>query len=552
MFFEIYLMESRLFLLSIIILFLGWGWYLYIGYERKRQIYNMLISKERKKFETKVGTFIDMINEMRTPLSLILLPLEKLKDEIDERENKYILEIDKNINYLLEIINQLSDFQQLDSNFFKLNLKKHNINALVNLVLEQFRETAKLKKITLCLDLPHEEIWTFFDYEKVNRILVTLLDNAMTYAQSKIDLKISSITDEVKITVTDDGQRIRDNHYDKMFQAVAQLPSSPIIPSQIPRSDLEFAIFLAEAHHGSLSYEEGSSNGTSFVLSLPLENMEKGDASEKSAIYFADIEEEVDTKAESKNKKFTVLLVEDNADLLNLTRKTLNVYYRIQTAKNGKEALEILKWQSIDIIVCEAIMPEMDGIELCRQIKFDVAYSHIPVVLLTAKTTLESRMKGLECGADACIEKPFLCKQLCKQIENLLNLRLAFHEQIMRATVDLSIPLSDLSVSQKDIDFINKINAALSCQIFEEKPSMETFANQMNMSYSNLYRKMKDLFGTSPNSYIKNFRLNKAAELIANGAQVIEAAEQTGFFSTSHFAKCFKKKFGVLPKDYKH
>ena len=154
-------------------------------------------------------------------------------------------------------------------------------------------------------------------------------------------------------------------------------------------------------------------------------------------------------------------------------------------------------------------------------------------------------------GADVYLEKPFSVKQLYKQIENLLKLRLAFHKQMTDITIGSSSSLSDFAISQKDVEFIDKINAILLEQVVNENYSIETLADQMNMSHSNLYRKMKSLFGMPPNNYVKNFRLNKAAELIANGVRIAEAAERLGFASSSHFAKCFKEKFGMLPKDYK-
>ena len=154
-------------------------------------------------------------------------------------------------------------------------------------------------------------------------------------------------------------------------------------------------------------------------------------------------------------------------------------------------------------------------------------------------------------GADVYLEKPFSVKQLYKQIENLLKLRLAFHKQMTDITIGSSSSLSDFAISQKDVEFIDKINAILLEQVVNENYSIETLADQMNMSHSNLYRKMKSLFGMPPNNYVKNFRLNKAAELIANGVRIAEAAERLGFASSSHFAKCFKEKFGMLPKDYR-
>ena len=450
------------------------------------------------------------------------------------------------------IINQLLDFQKLESSALQLNLKKCNVNALVSDIFNQFCGSAELRGLTLHLCLPHEEINMMIDSEKMSKILVNLIGNAMKYAKSRIELKVLSVDDEVRIEVTDDGPGIPEDQRDKIFQAFYQLPDDPVASSKGTGIGLAFARSLAEAHHGSLFLENSSEGGASFVLSLPLGTVETEDVSDELTETDAvDVGEEVTSVSEFANRRFTVLLVEDNLELLNLTREALSTWFRVIRAGNGKEALEILTRQSVDVIVSDVMMPEMDGLELCNHVKSDMAYSHIPVILLTAKTTLESKVEGLESGADVYLEKPFSVKQLYKQIENLLKLRLAFHKQMTDITIGSSSSLSDFAISQKDVEFIDKINAILLEQVVNENYSIETLADQMNMSHSNLYRKMKSLFGMPPNNYVKNFRLNKAAELIANGVRIAEAAERLGFASSSHFAKCFKEKFGMLPKDYR-
>ena len=478
-------------------------------------------TKEKEMYKSKINFFINLVHEIRTPLSLIRLPLEKLREEeIKGKENKYISVIEKNVDYLLGIINQLLDFQKLESSALQLNLRKCNVNALVSDIFNQFSGSAELRGLTLHLCLPREEI------------------NAMI--------------DEVRIAVTDDGPGIPEDQHDKIFQAFYQLPDDPVASSKGTGIGLAFARSLAEAHHGNLFLENNSEEGASFVLSLPLGVVETEDASDGlTETDVVGVGEEVTSVSEFGNRKFTVLLVEDNIELLNLTREALSVWFKVIRAGNGKEALEILAHQGVDVIVSDIMMPEMDGLELCNHVKSDMAYSHIPVVLLTAKTTLESKVEGLESGADVYLEKPFSIKQLHKQIENLLKLRLAFHKQMTDITIGSSSSLSDFAISQKDVEFIDKINAILLEQVVNENYSIETLADQMNMSHSNLYRKMKSLFGMPPNNYVKNFRLNKAAELIANGVRIAEAAERLGFASSSHFAKCFKEKFGMLPKDYR-
>lgn len=540
-------------LLLAVIVFLGWRWNLYVRRKYKRRMEEYQTTKEKEMYKSKINFFINLVHEIRTPLSLIRLPLEKLREEeIKGKENKYISVIEKNVDYLLGIINQLLDFQKLESSALQLNLRKCNVNALVSDIFNQFSGSAELRGLTLHLCLPREEINTMIDSEKISKILVNLMGNAMKYAKSRIELKVLSVDDEVRIVVTDDGPGIPEDQHDKIFQAFYQLPDDPVASSKGTGIGLAFARSLAEAHHGNLFLEDSSEEGASFVLSLPLGVVETEDASDGlTETDVVGVGEEVTSVSEFGNRKFTVLLVEDNIELLNLTREALSVWFKVIRAGNGKEALEILAHQGVDVIVSDIMMPEMDGLELCNHVKSDMAYSHIPVVLLTAKTTLESKVEGLESGADVYLEKPFSIKQLHKQIENLLKLRLAFHKQMTDITIGSSSSLSDFAISQKDVEFIDKINAILLEQVVNENYSIETLADQMNMSHSNLYRKMKSLFGMPPNNYVKNFRLNKAAELIANGVRIAEAAERLGFASSSHFAKCFKEKFGMLPKDYR-
>lgn len=244
------------------------------------------------------------------------------------------------------------------------------------------------------------------------------------------------------------------------------------------------------------------------------------------------------------------MLVEDNVELLNLTRDSLVAWFRVLKAPNGRAALEILEQESVDVIVSDVMMPEMNGLELCSKVKSEIDYSHIPVILLTAKTTLESKVEGLECGADVYIEKPFSIKQLHKQIENLLRLRQSFHKLMASLSGNANQASAELAMTQRDCEFVAKIQEVIVDQLADENFSIDTLAEQMNMSRSNFYRKIKALSGMSPNDYLKALRMNKAAELIQGGTRISEVAAQVGFTSSSYFAKCFKAQYGVLPKEY--
>lgn len=534
------------------IAWLAWRWNLRVKLKYKRRMEQYQVAKEQEVYKSKIGFFINLVHEIRTPLSLIRLPLEKLLEKDREgKDLKYLSVIDKNVNYLLGITNELLDFQKMESGALHLNLKDTDIKELVSDVYSQFTGPAELKGLDLRLVMPEQALKAVVDREKVSKILVNLMGNAVKYARTYIELKLVSGDGNYEIQVNDDGPGIPDEQKQKVFEAFYQLPGDKVATALGTGIGLAYAKSLAEAHQGNLYLKDNAGGGSSFILSLPVKEWETPQTTDIVEVH-TETEGISDTgSSEFSGKKFTVLLVEDNVDLLNLTREALSEWFRVLRASNGREALEVLAQESVDVIVSDVMMPEMDGMELCGKVKSDVSYSHIPVILLTAKTTLESKVEGLECGADVYIEKPFSIKQLHMQIENLLKLRLSFHK-LMTALSGSTVTVSttDLVMTQKDREFVAKMQEVIAEQLADENFSIDTISEQMNMSRSNFYRKIKALSGMSPNDYLKTLRMNKAAELIMNGARISEVAAQVGFTSSSYFAKCFKAQYGVLPKEY--
>lgn len=531
---------------------LAWRWNLQVKRKYKRRMEKYQIAKEQEVYKSKISFFINLVHEIRTPLSLIRLPLEKLLEkEREGKDAKYLSVIDKNVNYLLGITNELLDFQKMESGSLNLNLKNCDIKELVSDVYNQFTSPAELKEIKLVLTLPDHDLKSMVDRDKLSKILVNLMGNAIKYTRTRIELKLISEDAGYEIQVIDDGPGVPDGQKQKIFEAFYQLPDDKVAATVGTGIGLAYAKSLAEAHQGGLRLEDNAMGGSSFILSLPMKEWEI----EKVAdIVEIRSEEAASSNSESsthQGKKFTVLLVEDNIELLNLTRESLVEWYRVLRAFNGREALEILSHESVDVIVSDVMMPEMDGLELCSKVKSEIDYSHIPVILLTAKTTLESKVEGLECGADVYLEKPFSVKQLHMQIENLLKLRQSFHKlMVSLAGKTVAVSTTEFAVSQKDCEFITKIQGVIAEQLADENFSIDILSEQMHMSRSNFYRKIKALSGMSPNDYLKTLRMNKAAELIMSGTRISEVAAQVGFTSSSYFAKCFKSQYGVLPKEY--
>ena len=237
-----------------------------------------------------------------------------------------------------------------------------------------------------------------------------------------------------------------------------------------------------------------------------------------------------------------------------MTTEALRQHFRILKARDGQEALDLLPYNDVDIIVSDVMMPRIDGIELCKRIKEDINYSHIPVILLTAKTSVEAKLQGMQSGADVYLEKPFSAKQLQLQIMSLLRMRQQFHERMKRIDgtqneQSASSP-SDLGLTQQDLLFMQRLQQMVADNMRDEEFSIDMLAEQMNMSRSSFYRKIKALTDLTPIEYLKTQRLEQAAVLLKKGYRITEVAERVGFSSCSYFAKCFKARFGVLPKDF--
>lgn len=512
--------------------------------------------KEKELYQSKVNFFINLVHEIRTPLSLIKLPLEELKRTFQAAtDNKYLATIDKNVNYLLGVTNELLDFQKMESGCIQLHLQACNLSELVENVYQQFSGSADLGHLTLSLHLPEgTQPEGQIDPDKISKVLVNLLSNAMKYARTRIDVSVRMTSDACLIQVDDDGRGIAEAEREKIFEAFYQVNDSHAAPGT--GIGLAYARSLAESHRGSLTVADSPQGGASFLLTLPLDRTplapEAPELLPDSNTCTA-AQEAIASSDPLLQRTYTVLLVEDHTDLLNVTSSSLKQWFKVLKAKNGKQALQLLtEGNAIDVVVSDIMMPQMNGLELCETIKGTLEWSHIPVVLLTAKILPEAKAEGFAYGADAYMEKPFTIQQLCMQIRNLLKLRVQFHQR-MQALVPQETPnLSEeaISISLKDQEFVARMQQIMEQQLSNESFSIDTLAAELHMSRSNFYRKLKALTGMSPNEYLKTCRLNKAAQLLREGARVTEVFEQTGFGSPSYFTKCFKAQFGVLPKEY--
>lgn len=549
---------------ALLLLLIGWGIFVLVRRRVRRQysrrIEEIRIQKEREVFQAKTRYFVDLVHEIRTPLMLISLPLERLTDSMHENKRlsegespKYIKSMQGNLDYLLGITSQLLDFRKAENNSeIQLNLTRSDMNEMVSAVCRRFEEPMNADGKQITLSLPEEPTPVTFDADKTERLLMNIVGNAMKYSRSRVDVKVVNHADgRVTVSVSDDGPGVPAKEREKIFDTYYQIGNDNVAASLGTGLGLAYAKLIAKAHHGNITVSDSPEGGALFTITLP-QGTEPDTA---PAPEVTGLDEPMPEVSEETAANTTILVVEDNRDLRAMMTEALGRNFRVLTASNGLEALKVLGSKDVNIIVSDVMMPKMDGIELCKRVKNDVNYSHIPFIILTAKTSTEAHEEGMQCGADVYLEKPFPIRQLIYQIANLLRTRQLFYERMRSANPMATAPASESdsavpALNRYDAEFLEKMNAIITDNISDEDFSIDALAENLNMSRSSFYRKITAVVGMPPGDYLKTFRLNYAVKLLRDGCRVTDVAANVGFASSSYFAKCFRDKFGVLPSEY--
>ncbi len=509
--------------------------------------------QEKKSFEEKIRFFVNLVHEIRTPLSLISLPLERLEQtKRSDTDRRYMEVIRRNMNYLLGITNQLLDFQKLESGTKQLCKTDTSMKEMLHDVCNYFDAYGDLEHKRVETDLPEEDVVTAIDRDCIKKILMNLMSNALKYARTRIVVSMADNGDgHVAVRVIDDGPGIPDAEKTKIFESYYQVGGDRIANMLGTGLGLAYAKTLATAHGARLSVSDAPGGGSCFELLLPIERVGNAPADDAAVAEPTVVANAAPAADDGKTRSFSVLVVEDNAELLSMVCEALHDWYRVLRAANGVEALNVLAGETVDVVVSDVMMPVMDGIELCRRVKGDMNYSHIPVILLTAKTTIEAKVEGMENGADVYMEKPFSMQQLHLQINNLLRMRQEFHKRMLELDGDVAtVQPSEYGLTRQNLQFVEGVQRILNENMGDESFSIDSMAGMMNMSRSSFYRKLKSLTGQSPVDFLKVQRIKRAAALLPEGYSVAEVSVKVGFSSASYFTKCFKQHYGMLPKDY--
>lgn len=500
--------------------------------------------KEKELYRTKIDFFTSIAHEIRTPVTLINGPLENLMemDIVDPEIKRNLGTMSRNTNELMTLINQLLDFRKVDSNKMDINTVSINIASMLREWTRKFAEAAQAQGRELALTGAEGKNYVLADRNSVIKILNNLFSNALKYSKSFINVALETNDEKTIITFTNDGNTIPNEERSKVFEAFYQA-SSNADANASSGIGLYLARSLAELNGGSLTYDVIDGTNT-FVLTLKTLKRTTAEAINNNDMLINDEPEDDNNQQRSE----TVLVVDDNSELLGFISEKLGQYYNVKTAENGVKALEVIGNNSIDLVISDIMMPEMDGIELCKHIKDNIETSHIPVILLTAKNDLDSKVEGLRIGADAYIEKPFSFKYLVAQLTSIFDNKRRETEAFNRKPF---VPTNNMGMSKADEKLMNKIVEVIEENIENPNFGVEMLADQVCMSRSSLHRKIKGISGSSPTDFIRLIRLKKASALIAEGSyRTGEVCYIVGINSPSYFIKLFQKQFGMTPKEF--
>ena len=510
--------------------------------------------------ETKTKLYTNITHEFRTPLTVILGMAGLIRSKPDKWLHKGTRKIENNGEILLNLVNQMLDLSKLEAGAMPVSKVQGDITFYIRYLLELFHSMADEKKITLHYLPETEHLMMDYDPDKLMQIISNLISNSIKYTRSGGRIEVITLIsgyDEQKfeIRVKDNGIGITKDQQAQIFERFYRVDNDNRHTRGEPGSGLGLALTreLVKLLDGTINVESVYGKGTEFIVSLPVTN----NASLKENEELSEIEWNIPTFSSFHDEKNMIreetgqedkpllLIVEDSIDVIEYLQALVETNFRVQLAFNGKEGLEKAFDLIPDIILSDIMMPEMDGIELLDKVKNDIRTSHIPVVILTAKADIASRLTGLERGADAYLAKPFNKKELIIQLNRLIKLRKKLQERY--ATIgDLTVP-QDTSFKIED-SFIQKIREFMLANLGDEMFNIKKLCYEVAMSRAQLYRKFKSLTDKTIFEYFLSLRLHKAKELLTTSdINVSEAAFQTGFINLSHFSKVFTKEFGINP-----
>jgi len=560
-------------IISAIILFKK---YTLINVNRKHQL--VIDSLEKSKIEEltkmKIQFFTNISHELRTPLTLINNPLEELVNnkKIDSGIKKELSVIQRNVGRLLQLVNQLLDLRKIDAGELKLKIVETNLISLILEIIESFEQYALKRNITINTIYKDQEILLWLDREKIITVFFNLLSNAFKYSPDNSNISIevvydskqkdSGATSYVEIAISDEGIGIEKEYLPHIFDRFYQVEGVHQKGKSGTGIGLAICKEYIEIHGGYIKVDSEVGKGTTFRVFLPVrkdqlsnyieitenEQILLNETAEASSQLLSTLKATLDNTIEGEGSKKSILIIEDNIDLLHYLSARFSSKYIVYTAENAVKGLKLAYEKNPNLIITDIMLPDEDGIEICRKIKNDIQTSHIPIIILTAKSTIESNIEGLEAGADVYIKKPFnmdvLKAQVKATIESREKLRLNFTKNII-------LQPKEIVATSLDERFMIKLMDVIEKNISNPDFGIRHLTDAMNMSHSVIFRKIKALTGSNVIEFIRSVRLKKAAQLLTKQKlPVTEVSIMVGFNDPKYFSKCFIKEFGMSPREY--
>jgi signal transduction histidine kinase/DNA-binding response OmpR family regulator/ligand-binding sensor domain-containing protein len=512
--------------------------------------------------EMKFRFFTNISHEFRTPLTLIVSPVEKLLLEAKSDEEKSLLSIiQRNAFGLLELVNQLLDFRKLDVQKDSLNISVGDVVAFIKDICYSFTEMATKKSINFSFSTSVSELRIEFDPEKMKKIVSNLLSNAFKFTPNsgKIDVNmglIQQMNDDkqmLKITVSDSGIGIPAKDLERIFERFYRVENPENGHQTGTGVGLHIVSEYVKLHKGDIGVESQLGKGSIFTVSIPVTRHLQEEFINQN-ITNASIPEEQTPEEEAifeehRKKLPLMLVVDDNEDFRNFISALFTENYRILKAEDGEVAYQMILDKMPDLIICDVMMPKMDGFELCKLVKQDIRISHIPIILLTAKAGDENKYRGLEAGAEDYIAKPFNMEMLSLKVSRIIERQQKTREQFKHK---VDITTTDVEITSMDVKFVKKAVALVEANISSSEFLVEDLCREMGMSRVYFYKKILSLTDKTPSEFIRFIRLKRAADLLEKSQLFVnEVAYQVGFNDPKYFRKYFKDEFGVSPNEYK-
>ncbi|HYG37742.1 MAG TPA: two-component regulator propeller domain-containing protein [Cytophagales bacterium] len=529
------------------------------------------VNKEKQESlnQMKLQFFTNISHEFRTPLVLILGPLEQMITNYrgSNKLYKQLVAIEKNANRLLKLIDQLMDFRKFENKHFQLRAAEGNIVDFVKEIYLSFKQFAKVHGFNYEFSSQTDSIMLWFDRDKMERVVFNLISNAFKYTpeEGSIAVSVRQLHDVVEITVTDNGVGMEQEHLDKIFERFYEVePSKNLLNTKYNKGTgigLALTKGIVDLHFGKINVESKKDIGSTFTVKLPLgsshlkETQIIKDFKNSEDItnyeiksYLADQAEEFVNIPDLPVDGPTLLIVEDNDEVRKYLVMIFKDQYNVKEAANGKEGLKQALQIMPDIILSDVMMPEMDGIEFCSQVKSNLKTSHIPFILLTARTSLIFKFEGLEMGADDYINKPFNVKELQIKVRNHIKAQKKLKEKFTSESI---VKPSEITVSSIDEKMLEKALKIVDENISNEMFDIPTFCEELGVSRTMLFAKIKAWTNLTPNEFIQVMRIKRAAQLLEqNKLNVAQIGFKVGFRNPKYFSKCFQRYYTVTPTIY--